>query len=914
MVGQLLETKLHVPRRRRALVARPRLSELLSRGAESTLTLVSAPAGFGKTTLLAQWLAAAAAGGRSTAWLSLDERDNDPALFWPYLVTALRTATPGVGADALSMLPSPQSPIETVLASLLNDLSAISEDVVLVLDDYHVIEAREVRDAMAFLLEHLPAQLHLVIGSRADPALPLARLRARGELVEIRAADLRFTSDEAAAYLNEVMGLALTVDDVAALEGRTEGWIAALQLAALSMQGRDDIAGFISGFAGNDRYIVDYLVQEVLQRQPEQVRSFLLLTSILSRLTGSLCEAVTGQHGGNAMLEALDRGNLFVVALDDRRRWYRYHHLFADVLRTRLLDERPDCVQDLHRRASAWYQRNGEPSEAIRHAIAGDDFARAADLIELATPALRQARQEATLRGWLEALPAELFRVRPVLSVGYAATLMITGEIEGVEARLRDAERWLGTQPQAHSADMVVVDEEAFRGLPSAIALYRAGQARVRGDVAGTMTHARRALDLAGEHDHLGRGAAAALLGLAYWSSGDLDAGYRWSTEGITSLDKAGHVTDVIGCTMAVADIRIAQGRLREAMSAYQGGLRRATERAGPVLRGAADMHVGMAEVLRERNDLDAATTHLLTSSELGERAGLPQNRHRWRVAMARIRQAQGDLSGALSLLDDAQCSYVSDFFPEVRPIPAMRARVRIAQGRWGEALDWARAQGLSSEDDLSYLREFEHITLARVLLARYTAERAEPCRQDATRLLGRLLPAAEQGARTASVIEILILQALADHDDRTAAVPALRRALTLAEPEGYVRIFVDEGPPMASLLRAVAKQGTASGHVRRLLAAIDHTEGSTPVTHGLIEPLSERELEVLRLLGTDLGGPDIARHLMVSLNTVRTHTKNIYAKLGVNNRRAAVRRGEELDLLAGRHDRQTSRRPGHSG
>jgi LuxR family maltose regulon positive regulatory protein len=410
------------------------------------------------------------------------------------------------------MLPSPQSPIETVLASLLNDLSAISEDVVLVLDDYHVIEAREVRDAMAFLLEHLPAQLHLVIGSRADPALPLARLRARGELVEIRAADLRFTSDEAAAYLNEVMGLALTVDDVAALEGRTEGWIAALQLAALSMQGRDDIAGFISGFAGNDRYIVDYLVQEVLQRQPEQVRSFLLLTSILSRLTGSLCEAVTGQHGGNAMLEALDRGNLFVVALDDRRRWYRYHHLFADVLRTRLLDERPDCVQDLHRRASAWYQRNGEPSEAIRHAIAGDDFARAADLIELATPALRQARQEATLRGWLEALPAELFRVRPVLSVGYAATLMITGEIEGVEARLRDAERWLGTQPQAHSADMVVVDEEAFRGLPSAIALYRAGQARVRGDVAGTMTHARRALDLAGEHDHLGRGAAAALL------------------------------------------------------------------------------------------------------------------------------------------------------------------------------------------------------------------------------------------------------------------------------------------------------------------------------------------------------------------------------------------------------------------
>src|SRR5215211_4399452 len=386
MAGPLLETKLHVPRRRHGLVPRPRLSERLSRGTESALTLVSAPAGFGKTTLLAEWLAAAPADERSAAWLSLDQRDNDPALFWTYLIAALQTAAHGVGAGALSLLQSPQPPIEAVLATLLNDLHAISDDVVLVLDDYHVIDARDVQDGMAFLLGHLPPQIHLVIASRADPALPLARLRARRELVEIRAADLRFTPEEAATYLNGVMGLELTARDVAALEGRTEGWIAALQLAALSMQGRDDIAGFIAGFAGEDRYIVDYLVEEVLQRQPDDVRSFLLQTSVLGRLNGSLCDVVTGRDGGRAMLEALDRGNLFLVPLDDRRRWYRYHHLFADVLQAHLLDEQPDVAPSLHRRASVWHAENGDRSEAVDHALAGGDFERAADLIEPAIP------------------------------------------------------------------------------------------------------------------------------------------------------------------------------------------------------------------------------------------------------------------------------------------------------------------------------------------------------------------------------------------------------------------------------------------------------------------------------------------------------------------------------------------------
>jgi LuxR family maltose regulon positive regulatory protein len=871
----------------------------MSRGAESALTLVSAPAGFGKTTLLAEWLAVAAADGRAVAWLSLDQCDNDPALFWTYLVAALKTAAPGAGAGALSLLQPPEPPGEAGLVTLLNDLDAISNDVVLVLDDYHVIDARHVQDGMAFLLEHLPPQIHLVIGSRTDPALPLARLRGRGELAEIRAADLRFTPGEAAAYLNEVMGLALTAADVAALEGRTEGWIAALQLAALSMQGREDTAAFIGGFAGDDRYIVDFLAEEVLQRQPGHVQQFLLQTCILDRLSGPLCDAVTGQEGGKAMLAALERGNLFLVPLDDRRRWYRYHQLFADVLHARLRDEEPDEVPDLHRRASRWHEQNGEPAEAIRHALAAQDFGRAADLVELAIPAMLRSRQEAAVLGWVELLPDEVVRVRPVLSVGFAGALLAGGEFEGVEARLRDAEQWLDgatgiRQGSQTPAAEMVVDDAKFRRLPAEIELYRAAQALARGDGPGTVRHARRALGLSPADEHLGRASAAALLGLASWASGDLEAGYSGYAECMAGLRRAGHIADTFGCAIALADIRRVQGRLGEAMRTYEQALQRVPEQGGAVLRGTADMYVGMSEVHRERDDLRAATQHLLRSQELGEHTGLPQNRYRWRVAMARVREAEGDLGGALDLLNEAERLYVGDFFPNVRPVPALRARVRVAQGELGEALGWAREQGLSAADDLSYLREFEHITLARVLLAGYAAGQGSV--QEATQLLERLLDAAEKGQRTGSVIEILVLQALAHQarDDTPAALASLRRAVTLAEPEGYVRIFADEGPPMASLLRAAAKQGIARNYVRRLLAAVTK---DAPASQGLIEPLSERELDVLRLLGTDLDGPEIARELIVSLNTVRTHTKNIYAKLGVNNRRAAVRRAMELDL-----------------
>src|SRR6266567_780927 len=477
MPTPILATKLYLPRLRPNVVSRPRLIERLNEGLQRKLTLISAPAGFGKTTLVSEWVEGIERPRARTAWLSLDEGDNDPARFVAYLVAALQTIAATIGEGVLGVLQSPQPPpTESILTALLNEITTLPDHFVLVLDDYHVIDAKPVDMALAFLVEHLPPQMHLVIATREDPQLPLARLRARGHLTELRAADLRFTASEAAAFLNQVMGLSLSAADIAALEDHTEGWIAGLQLAALSMQGHQDVPGFIRAFAGDHRYIVDYLVEEVLQRQPAPVRSFLLQTAILDRLNGPLCDAVTSQEEGNARLEALERGNFFVVPLDDKRHWYRYHHLFAEVLSAHLMAEQPDQISTLHRRASAWYERHGSTADAIRHALSACDFERAADLVELAIPAMRQSRQEATVLGWLKALPDELLQVRPVLSVAYAWALLASGELEGVETRLRDAERWLDTT--ADRSEMVVVGDEEYRRLPAAIAVYRAVLAR----------------------------------------------------------------------------------------------------------------------------------------------------------------------------------------------------------------------------------------------------------------------------------------------------------------------------------------------------------------------------------------------------------------------------------------------------
>jgi LuxR family maltose regulon positive regulatory protein len=905
MSTPLLETKLFLPRPRRGLVPRPRLRERLHLGLASKLMLVSAPAGFGKTTLLVDWMAtvsASADGRTSAAWLSLDAGDNDPATFWTYVIAALGTVAPDIGTNALGLLREPQPPpIQVVLTTLLNDLGAMEVDVVLLLDDYHVIDSPEVQAGMEFLLDHLPPELHLVIASRADPALPLPRLRARGDLVEIRASDLRFTPDEAASYLNDSMGLQLTPGDVTALEERTEGWIAALQLAALSMAGRDDIASFIAGFAGDDRYVVDYLVEEVLQRQPEHVQTFLLQTSVLDRMNGSLCDAVTGQDGSRALLGALDRDNLFLVPLDDRRHWYRYHHLFADVLQARLLDEQPDRVDHLHRLAGDWYEQHGDRSEAIRHAMAGGDFRSAAVLMELEMPVLRRDRREATMRAWLERLPDEVLRVRPVLCNSLAGALLSTGTFEGVEELLSDAERLLDTtegQLGTHT-DMIVVDQDEFRRLPAELAVHRAGLALVRGDVDATVGFARRALNLMQEDDHLARGAASALLGLAAWSSGDLEVAHASYTDCLVDFERIDHVSDVLGCSITLADIQVAQGRLTAAMRTYEQALQLASRHGSRVLRGTVDMHVGMAALHIEFGDLPAARRDLARSRELGEHAGLPQNAYRWRVVMAQVCAAEGDLEAAIGLLDEAERRYEGDFSPNVRPVPALRARTWIRQGRVDDALAWVRRQGLSVADDLSYLREFEHVTLARALVAEHTQEGDERSLDQALELLGRLLRAAQDGRRHGSALEIRVVEALAHQrrGDMTRALASLEGALGLAEPEGYARTFLDDGAPMAALLTAAADRGSVSPYVHRLRAGFGTTV-VTPDRTAMVEPLSSRERHVLRLLGTDLNGPEIARELVVSLNTVRTHTKNLYMKLGVNNRRAAVRRAHELDLL----------------
>ncbi len=917
------------------MVSRPRLIERLSEGLHRRLTLISAPAGFGKTTLVSTWVAGLQISDRRVAWLSLDTGDSNPTAFLTYFVAALRTIAPNIGEGVLDLLQSPSSPqppIESVLTTLFNEIAALPHNFLLVLDDYHVIDSTAVDQALTFLVEHMPPQVRLVITTREDPQIPLARLRSRGLLTELRVTDLRFTASEAAEFL-QAMGLNLSTEDIAALEDRTEGWIAGLQLAAISMQGHEDVPAFIQAFAGDHRYIVDYLVEEVLQRQPESTRNFLLYTSILDRLNGQLCDAVTGQQEGSARLMALERGNFFVVPLDDTRHWYRYHHLFAQVLHAHLLAEQPDQVVTLHGRASEWYEHNGAADDAmpqaIRHALAAEDFERVANLVERAVPAMLRSRQEAALLGWLKGLPDELIKFRPVLSAGYAHVLLASGEFDNVEAWLRNAEWWLDTKrdtayiserpgsDDTHSG-MVVVDGEAFRQLPGAIAVARAGLALAQGDAAGTAHYARFALDLVPDDDHLRRGSAAVLMGLAYWTSGDLEAAHRAYAEGVAHLQRAGNISDVLGCSIALADIDLAQGRLREAMRTYERGLQLATgggeqtSQGAPVLRGAADMHVGMSALYREHNDLDAATQHLLRSKQLGEHNGLPQNRYRWCVVMARIQEAEGDWDGALGLLCEAERVYIGDFSPNVRPLAAMKSRVWIALGMLGEAVGWARERGLSVEDELSYLREFEHVTLARVLLARYKSERTERFIYEATGLLERLLKAAEAGGRTGSVIDILVLQALAHNSqgDIPAALRPLERALALAEPEGYVRMFVDEGTPMSVLLEEAGKQGIASAYVRRLLAAFGETretgeagqpagaEESTPAQQVLVEPLSERELEVLRLLRTELAGPQIAGELMVSLSTMRTHTRNIYNKLGVDSRRAAVRRAEELRLL----------------
>ena len=659
----------------------------------------------------------------AAAWVSLDRRDSDPALYWAYLIAAIQRAVPGVAEEALELLHGSPGAPEAVVGSLLNDLAGLDGEIAIVLDDYHVVASLDVHESMQFLVDHLPEPVHLIVAGRADPPWPLSGLRARGQLVEVRAADLRFTAEEATAYLNDAMHLGLKPADVDALEARTEGWIAALQLAALSLQGRDDPTAFIAEFAGDDRFIFDYLLDEVLDRQPEDIREFLLQTSILSRLSAPLCAAVTAREDARQLLDTLDRSNLFLIALDNRRQWYRYHHLFADVLRARLDHEHPQLVADLHRSASSWLDAHGDRPEALRHALAAGDDEKAAAIVELGIPDLRQARQDVTQQEWLDALPEHVYANRPVLNLARVGARMVLGDTAGVEDLLDDIEAWL--DPERPRDGMVVNNTAEFARLATQAAMYRAGVALLRGDLASTIDHGQRAASLAAPQDHLGKGAAAALVGLAQWAGGDLASAARQYTEAIAEFHAAEHDADILGCSLGLADMLSGQGRLADAERALRAGLDLAAKR-GP-LRGTADMHIGLAEIHLERNELDDAAAQLAASLEVGDRLALAQHAYRWRVVDARLRSIHGDHAAALDLLREAEQHYDTDYSPKARPVSATTARVHLAAGDLAAARRWSAAAGVAAADDATYLREYEHLTLARLLLADGRAAEAEP-------------------------------------------------------------------------------------------------------------------------------------------------------------------------------------------
>lgn len=894
----LLDTKLYLPPPRAGVVRRARLFALLDEGLHCELTVVSAPAGFGKTTLLSDWLAHA---GRPAAWLSLDAGERSPPRLLAYLIAALQSRAPGAGAAALAALRSAQPPLaEALLTMLLNDLADLPHDLILVLDDYHTVDSPPVGALMALLIERLPPRLRLVIAGRAEPDLPLARLRARRQLRELRTADLRFTADEAAAFLSQSMGLAIAAPDVAALERRTEGWAVGLQLAALAIQGHPDPSGFIRAFSGGHRFVLDYLVGETLARQPEPVRRFLLSTAVLDRLSGPLCDAVTGEPGGQATLAELDRDNLFVVALDDERRWYRYHHLFAEALRALLDVERPGEAAALHLRASIWFEQHGLPREAIRHALAADAFDRAAELIEREWPAMDQGYQSDSWIEWARALPERLVQARPVLCLGYGWALLNGGDLEGAEPWLRRAEGFLSL-PEGARARLPAADPAQLQTLAASVASARAFRALALGDIDATLRYTRQALDADVDQIHPSQIQAAALRGIAQWAGGDLAAADRSLSACTAGMLEAGRAADAIGMAFILAEIRITLGQLHAAFGAYERAFQ-LIDRLGYALPyGVEDLHRGLADLYRERGDLVMAERHLATGEDLGARGvTLPDWRQRLHASQARLLLSRGDLAGALERLDLAERHFIRTPLPEQRPLAALRARVCIRRGDLEAAVAWARGHGVTAEGPPSFLREFEQITLARLLIARARAESSMAPAREALGLLGRLLRAAEEGGRLGSAIEILILEALAHHarEDAPAALAPLRRALELAEPEGYVSLFVDEGAPMVELLRIAERRSIVLAYTRRLLAAFSAPEPQPHAESALADPLTDREIAVLRLLGTDLSGPEIARALVVSLNTLRSHTKSIYGKLGVRNRRAALRRAAELGLV----------------
>jgi LuxR family maltose regulon positive regulatory protein len=907
----LLATKLHVPRLQAAFVARSRLARALDEALVRPLILVCAPAGFGKTALLADWVRS---GHHPVGWLSLDPGDNDPARFWRHAVAALDQAHPGIAERAGPLLgPTAPSSFDGLVTALINELAARpgQDELLLVLDDYHLIDTPQVHKPLTFLLEHLPPGLRVILASRSDPPLPLARLRAAGQLAELRTEDLRFTADEAAILLREAIGAGLPDAAVAALETRTEGWAAGLQLAALSLRGQADPAGFVEAFSGSHRYVLDYLGQEVLDRQEAGLRGFLLETSVLERLNGALCDAVTGRTGSQAVLEEIERSGLFLVPLDEVRGWWRYHHLFADLLRARLRRERPGQVTALHRNAAAWCQEHGLADDAVRHALGAGDAAWAARLIERHADELLFRGEGATVDRWVAALPAGLAGSRPRLLLAQSRMALLSG-------RLPEAGDLLDAAEHAHGRTAGPADESyepsdgrvasLLANVPATIALDRAYLAELHGDAEQAITYASRALAQAGEDEWMLASHARGYLSIAEWMSGRLGKAERLLASVIAQWRAAGeHGLAVRGCHH-LGQIQRAQGLLDAALSTYQQAVDPVPVHGRPRAGAGGIGNVGMAEVAYQRDQLDDALRHVTEGIPLARRFPYTQPLAAGLATLAWIRQAQGDEAGALEAMDEAaQAAPGPAVAGLLNPVPAQRARLLLAQGDTAAAFRWAE-DNCPNPAAPPYSREPEYLVLARVLLAQDRPAQA-------LTLLDNLRAAAASQGRTGSIIEIQALRALAlaAGGERATAVDALADALTLACPQGYVRVFADEGAPMETLLGwlvAAQRDGESAagsvelGYLARLLRASGGTTaaagaGRSAVTvPGLVEPLTARELEVLRLLAAGTTNQAIAAELVVSLDTAKKHVSHVLGKLGAANRTEAVTRARQLGLI----------------
>jgi LuxR family maltose regulon positive regulatory protein len=892
----LLQTKLYVPPVRPELVSRPRLVERLDVGPSRKLTLVSAPAGFGKTTLVAEWLSSVE---HPVAWLSLDEEDNDPARFFTYLVAALQTVAPNVGQAAQAMAQSPQPPPpQALLASLINDIAAMPHLCILVLDDYHLIHTLPIHQQLAFLLEHQPPQMHLVIASREDPPLPLSRLRARGQVTDVRQIDLRFTAEEAAEFLQRAMRLELPDSDVSALHRRTEGWIAGLQLVALSLHGRADARQIVQSFTGSHRYILDYLIEEVFQRQTAAVQGFLLKTSILERFSAPLCDAVrfgtaempsssngtviTGQDDSRDVLLALEHANLFIVPLDQSRQWYRYHRLFADLLRHRLEIESPDGIPQLHRRACRWYADHGFAADAIRHALAASDWERASDLILSTHSSLLKRGEVVTLLGWFQALPDAVVFANPQLCMEYSWPLILTDQIDAAEPYLAQAER--------------VALEHEIVPLLGGVAVAKAYIARVRGDNDQVIELSEQALSLLPPDELSGRSIVALNLGMAQWYRGRIQEAEQALSEAQRAGRGSGNEYVRWTAVLFLSRVQTARCQSRQAVESYH----QMIEQGGSLpIAGLA--HYDLGRLSYEWNELAAAAEHLQRGLEIVRRGGGAEFEVGGCSALAFIRQAQGDSAAAQDALQRAdQLLENPDVSPSTR-LYNLAAQVTVALGRGDLDAASRVVERFPKLDEAGSFPDYLLLMLAqaRVLLA-------QEQRAAAAKHLEALHAMASHAGWQSVAIQARALQALAA-PTREQALDFLAEALTRAEPEGYVRTFVDAGEPMAELLRRARSQGVATEYVNKLLAAFSVPETPAPkpavsqalIAQSLIDPLSDREIDVLRLLIGGQTNQEIALALCVSVNTVKTHVKNIYGKLGVNSRRKAIAEAKKLGLVA---------------